>query len=41
VYSRLEEEDVSKISKSEYIMAAIDHIYDKIDDKRVVCIIDR
>lgn len=41
VYARLEEADETKISKSEYVMEAIDHVYSQIDDKRMVTIIDR
>lgn len=41
VYSRLEETDASKISKAEYVMEAIDHVYKQFDDKRMVTIIDR
>ena len=41
VYSRIEEADPTKISKAEYIMEAIDEVYENINDARLVCIIDR
>lgn len=41
VYSRIEEADPTKISKAEYIMEAIDEVYENINDARLVCLIDR
>ena len=41
VYSRLEEYDENKVSKSEYVMEAINHVSENMKNKSLVHVIDR